>query len=118
MSDTVVETVCAETARFAMGWTATDVPWAYDGVTSIWHSADGDPVMTVFSWRPDRNDAQNMRVIDRMTDSGFELTLTVRDERTVVGFSRESGPVARSEDRDRRVALPRAALAAAKSAVD
>ena len=53
-----------------------------------------------------------------MTDSGFELTLTVRDERTVVGFSRESGPVARSEDRDRRVALPRAALAAAKSAVD
>ena len=53
-----------------------------------------------------------------MTDLGFELTLTVRDERTVVEFSGESGPVARSEDRDRRVALLRAALAAAKSAGD
>ena len=42
-----------------------------------------------------------------MTDLGFELTLTVRDERTVVEFSGESGPVARSEDRDRGVALLR-----------
>ena len=84
----------------------------------MWYTADGDPVMTVFSRQPDRNDVQNMQVLDRMTDLGFELALTVRDKRTVMGFSRESGPVARSEDRDRRVALLRAALAAAKSAVD
>ena len=118
MSDSGLGTLCAETARLAMGWTAADVPWAYAGVTSMWHAADGDPVMTVFSWRPDRNDVQNMQVLDRMADLGFELTLIVRDERTVVGFIRESGPVARREDRDRRVALLRAALAAAKSAVD
>ena len=118
MSDAGFETLCAETARLVMGWTAADVPWAYDGVTSMWHTADGDPVMTVFSWQPDRNGAQNMQVLDRMIDLGFEFTLTVRDERTVVQFSRESKPVARSEDRNRRIALLRAALAAAKNAVD
>ena len=84
----------------------------------MWYTADGDPVMTVFSRQPDRNDVQNMQVLDRMTDLGFELALTVRDERAVVGFNRESEPVARSEDRDRRVALLGAALTAAKSAVD
>ena len=91
---------------------------ACDGVTSMWYTAHGDPIMTVFSWQPDRNDVQNMQALDRMTDLGFELALTVRAARAVVGFNRESGSVARSEDWDRRVALLRAALAAAKSAVD
>ena len=117
MSDDDLKIMCAEIARCVMGWTAADIPWAYDGATSLWHTADGDPVMTVFSWRPDRNDTQNMQVLDRMIDLGFELTLTACDERTVVQFSRESKPVARSEDRDRRIALLHAALAAA-SAVD
>ena len=117
MSDTGPETLRAEAALLVMGWTVADVPWAYDGVTSMWHTVDGDPVMTVFSWQPDRNDAQNMQVLDRMIDLGFELTLTAHDECTVVQFARESNPVARSQDRDRRIALLRAALAAAKSAV-
>ena len=89
---------------------------AYDGVTSMWYTTNSDPVMTVFSWQPDRDDVQNMQVLDRMTDLAFEFTLTVRGERTVVGFSRE--PVTRSEDRDRSGWLLRAALAAAKSPVD
>ena len=65
------EITCADAARLVMGWTAAEVPWAYDGVTPLWHTADGDPVMTVFSWRPDRNDTQNMQVLDRMLELGF-----------------------------------------------
>ena len=105
------ELLCAETARLVMGWTAADLPWAYDGETPVWHTAAGDPVMTVFSWRPDRNDAQNMQVLDRMVDLGFELTLTVSGARTVVQIGRGSMPVARVQHADRRVALLRAALA-------
>ena len=101
-----------------MGWTTVEVPWAYDGVVSLWHSADGDPLMTVFSWRPDRNDSQNMQVLDRMTGLGFELTLTVRGKRTVVQFSHGSRPVARNDHRDRRIALLHAALAATRHIVE
>lgn len=98
-----------------MGWTMVDVPWAYDGVVSLWHTADGDPLMTRYAWQPDRNDAQNLQVLDRMIDLGFELALAVRDGRTVVQFSRGTASVARGEDGDRRIALLRAALAAARS---
>ena len=116
MGDDDPEITCADAARLVMGWTAADIPWAYDGVVPLWHTADGDPVMTVFSWRPDRNDTQNMQVLDRMLDLGFELTLTARGGRSVVQFSHGSGPPTRSEDRDRRIALLRAALAATRSA--
>ena len=116
MGDDEPEIMCADAARLVMGWTAADVPWAYDGVAPLWHTADGDPVMTVFSWRPDRNDGQNMQVLDRMIELGFELTLTARGGRTVAQFGRGSGPPAHSEDRDRRIALLRAAVAAARSA--
>ena len=114
MGDDDPELACADAARLVMGWTAAEVPWAYDGVAPLWHTADGDPVMTVFSWRPDRNDGQNMQVLDRMIELGFELTLTARGGRTVAQFGRGSGPPARSEDRDRRMALLRAAIAAVK----
>ena len=116
MSDDDLEFMCAEIARRVMGWTAADIPWAYDGVTSVWHSAAGDPVMTVFSWRPDSNDAQNMQVLDRMVDLGFELTLTACGERTVVRIDWESTPVARNDHPGRRVALLQAALKATESA--
>ena len=116
MIDDDLELMCAEIARLVMGWAAADIPWAYDGVTSVWHTAAGEPVMTVFSWRPDRNDIQNMQVLDRMVDSGFELTLTACGERTVVEISRGSRPVARDDHESRRVALLRAALAATQGA--
>ena len=116
MSSDGPEITCADAARLVMGWTVADVPWAYDGVASLWHTADGDPVMTVFSWRPDRNDAQNMQVLDRMIELGFELTLTACGGRSVVQFSRGAEPPARGEDRDRRIALLRAAIAAARDA--
>ena len=77
MSDADIETLCAGTARFVMGWETADVPWAYSDVASLWHTADGEPIMTEFSWQPDRNDTQNMQVLDRMIDLGFELTLIV-----------------------------------------
>ena len=112
MSDDDYGFMCAEIARRVMGWTAADIPWAYDGETSVWHAAGGDPIMTVFSWRPDRNDSQNILVLERMLELGFEIALTVRCERTVVEFSRGAASVARDEDRDRRIALLRAALAA------
>ena len=116
MSDDNREFLCAETARLVMGWTAADIPWAYDGATPVWHTPAGDPVMTVFSWRPDRDDAQSMQVLDRMADLGFELTLTVSGARAVVQIGRGSIPVARAEHTDRRVALLRAALAGIGSA--
>ena len=117
MRDDDHDILCAETARLVMGWSAAEVPWAYDGATSMWHTAAGEPVMTVFSWQPDRNDVHNMQVLDRMIELGFDLTLTACGERTVVEFARGSAPVARSEDPDRRVALLRAALGAAQSLV-
>ena len=117
MSDDDYGSMCAEIARCVMGWTATDIPWAYDGETSLWHTAEGDPVMTVFSWRPDRNDAQNMQVLDRMFELGFEIALTACRGRTVVEFRRGAVPVAHIEHRDRRTALLRAALAAVGSDV-
>ncbi len=113
MSDDDPELLCAETARRVMGWTAADIPWAYDGVAPVWHTAAGDPVMTVFSWRPDHDDAQNMQVFDRMVDLGFDLTLTAEDGRTVVRVGRDdpaAPPAARVEHADRRIALLRAAL--------
>ena len=118
MSDDDLELVCAEIARCVMGWTASEIPWAYDGATSVWHSTDGKPIMTVFSWRPDRNDTQNMQVLDRMIALGFKLTLTACGERAVVQFSLGSRPAACTDHRDRRVALLRAALAATRSAVE
>ncbi|MDD9982959.1 MAG: hypothetical protein OXU81_16660 [Gammaproteobacteria bacterium] len=118
MSDDDHGSMCAEIARRVMGWTATDIPWAYDGETSVWHTAGGDPVMTVYSWRPDRNDAQNMQVLERMLELGFEIALTACRERTVVEFSRDAAPVARNENRDRKTALLRAALAAVGSDVE
>ena len=118
MSDDDHDSVCAEIARRVMGWTAIGIPWAYDGETSVWHTLGGDPVMTVFSWRPDRDDAQNMQVFERMLALGFEITLTACRERTVVEFSRGAAPVAHNEDRDRRTALLRAALAAVGSDVE
>ena len=110
--------MCAEIARRVMGWTAADIPWAYDGETSVWHTAGGDPVMTVYSWRPDRNDAQNMQVLERMLELGFEIVLTACRKRTVVEFSRGTTLVARNEDRDRRIALLRTVLAAVSSDVE
>lgn len=99
-----------------MGWTAADIPWAYDLATPVWHTAAGEPVMTVFSWRPDRDDAQSMQVLERMVELGFELTLTAGGERTFVQIGRGSMPVARGEHPDRRIALLRAALAGIGSA--
>ena len=116
MSNDDREHLCAETARLVMGWTAADIPWAYDGATPVWHTSAGEPVMTVFSWRPDRNDAQSMQVLDRMIGLGFELTLTVSGARTVAQIGRGSTRVARVEHADRRIALLRAALAGIGSA--
>ena len=98
-----------------MGWVSAEIPWAYDGRTSLWHTQDGDPVMTVFSWRPDRSDTQNMQVLDRMNELGFELVLTIRADRAVARIMLDAEHVARSEDCDRRVALLHAALEAVDS---
>lgn len=107
-----LEALCAEAARLVMGWETADVPWAYDGVASLWHTAGGAPVMTEFSWRPDLDDAQNMQVLDRMIGLGFELVLTAHRGYTIALFSRGSEEAARCRDRDRRIALLRAAVAA------
>lgn len=115
MTESEREALCSRVARHVMGWVSAEIPWAYDGATSLWHTQDGDPVMTVFSWRPDRSDTQNMQVLDRMNELGFELVLTVRADRAVARILLDTERVAQSEDRDRRVALLRAALDAVHS---
>ena len=109
------EALCAKVARLVMGWESAEIPWAYDAVTPLWHTEDGEPIMTVFSWRPDRSDTQSMQVLDRMIELGFELVLTVRGDRAVVQFTLDSERVAHSDGSDRRVALLRAALDAVNS---
>ena len=118
LTDPEREALCLGVARIVMGWVSAEIPWAYDGVTPLWHTADGDPLMTVVSWRPDRNDTQTMQVLDRMIELGFELELSVCGKRTVAEFTLESAPVARGEDRDRRIALMRAALDAVEARPD
>lgn len=112
MSNDDHESLCTEIARWVMGWTVGEISWAYDARTSVWQTAGGDPVMTVFSWRPDRNDVQNMQVLDRMLELGLGIALIACRERTVVEFRRGATLVAHHEDRDRKIALLRAALAA------
>ena len=118
MTDPEREALCCAVARTVMGWFSTEIPWAYDGVTPLWHTADGDPHMTVVSWRPDCNDTQNMQVLDRMIELGFELELSVCGNRTIAEFTLESVPVARGEDWNRRIALMRAALDAVEAQPD
>ena len=98
-------------AREVMGWKAERIEWAYSGTTLVWHDDAGHPVLTRYSWQPDRRDAQAMEVVDRMLELGFRFTMGAGEESTCASFERNS-VCFRIEHRDRRIAILRAALGA------
>ena len=98
-------------AREVMGWKVKRIEWAYSGTTLVWHDPAGHPVLTRYSWQPDRHDAQAMEVVDRMIELGFRFTMGVCEESARVSFDRDSVS-SRIDHRDRRIAILRAALGA------
>ena len=98
-------------AREVMGWKAERIEWAYSGTTLVWHDDAGHPVLTHYSWQPDRRDTQAMEVADRMLELGFRFTMGADDRSACVSFERDS-VCFRIEHRDRRIAILRAALGA------
>ena len=98
-------------AREVMGWSVECIEWAYSGTTLVWHDSAGHPVLTRYSWQPDRRDAQAMEVVDRMLELGFGFMMGAGAGLAFVAF--ESGSTStRIEHRDRRIAILRAALGA------
>ena len=104
-----------ETARLVMGWRTVRIPWAYNGVADCWETSKDVPVMTCHSWRPDEDDTQCMRVVDRMVELGFVCSMVIESGRTGAAFGR--GGVLRPivENNDRRIGLLHAALDAVRS---
>lgn len=98
-------------AREVMGWEVERIEWAYSGTTPVWHDSAGHPVLTRYSWQPDRHDAQAMDVVDRMLELGFRFTMGAGAGLAFAVF--ESGSTStRTEHRNRRIAILRAALGA------
>ena len=103
-----------DVARRVMGWETARIKWAYDGDATLWRSPDRSPVMTQYSWRPDENDAQCMRVVDRMVELGFDCTMGVSRDRAFAVFERERGELPRATHHERRLAVLTAALEAVR----
>ncbi|MCP5149914.1 MAG: hypothetical protein H6983_20245 [Ectothiorhodospiraceae bacterium] len=110
VSDEVTELRDA-VARLVMGWSATRMPWAYEGVASVWHDGDGVPLMACAAWRPEDDAAQRARVLDAMVRRGFGFEIAGDGAQTRVAFSRDGQTMAVALDADRARALLRAALA-------
>ena len=110
-SEEARETLRDAVAREVMGWRVERIEWAYSGTTPVWHDSGGLPVLTRYSWQPDRRDAQAMEVVDRMLELGFRFTMGAGAGLAFAAF--ESGSTTtRIEHRDRRIAILRAALGA------
>ena len=110
-SEEACDTLRDAVAREVMGWKVERIEWAYSGTTLVWHDAAGHPVLTRYSWQPDRHDAQAMAVVDRMLELGFRLMMGAGEGSAWVSFERDS-VASRFVDRDRRIAILRAALCA------
>ena len=67
-------------SREVMGWIVERIEWAYSDTTLVWHDTAGHPVLTRYSWQPDRHDAQAMEVVDRMIELGFRFTMGVCED--------------------------------------
>ena len=108
------ETLRDAVARDVMGWKILRIEWAYSGTTEVWHDTGGLPVLTRYSWQPDRRDSQAMEVVDRMLDLGYRFALSAGDGPAIAVFESASAS-SRAEHCDRRVAILRAALEAVSS---
>ncbi len=103
--------LCDAVAREAMGWRVERIEWAYSGATLVWHDEAGRPLLTRYSWQPDRYDAQAMAVVDRMLELGFRFAMETGEGSVRVSFQRDSVS-SRFYHRERRIAILRAALGA------
>ena len=111
MTEADLETLRDAVARTVMEWRLESVSWAYSGVAALWQDGTGVPMLTRHSWRPDCDDVQNMRVLDRMTALGYDYTFRMVGSCTFAEFigPERSG---RAEGADRRLTVLQAALAA------
>ena len=99
-----------ESARLVMGWRPVRIPWAYSGVADCWENSDDIPVMTCHAWRPDEDDTQCMRVVDRMVELGFVCSLVIEPGRVGAAFGNQGVLPSPLEHPDRRIGLLRAAV--------
>ena len=107
-----------DTARLIMGWRRVRIPWAYNDSAHCWQSDDGVPLMACHAWRPDEDDGQCMRVVERMVALGYVCSLTIESGRAAAAFaSGETRPVT-IEEPDRRLGVLRAAVRAFEAAAD
>ncbi|WP_156013115.1 hypothetical protein [Thioalkalivibrio sp. HK1] len=102
-------------AREIMGWQVIEIAWAGDQTVPVWHDAKGDPMMSEFSWRPDRDEAQNMQILDAMLDLGYDFDLSVKRDHAVARFVAGSNRLGQSLNPDRKLAVIEAALEAIRS---
>lgn len=98
-----------------MGWQVIEIAWASDQTVPVWHEAKGDPVMSEFSWRPDRDEAQNMQLVERMLDLGYDFDLSVKRDHAVARFVAKGNRLGQSLHPDRKIAVLEAALEAIRS---
>ncbi|MBF2761488.1 MAG: hypothetical protein ISN28_14725 [Ectothiorhodospiraceae bacterium AqS1] len=103
-----------DVAREIMGWQVIEMAWASDQTVPVWHDAKGDPVMSEFSWRPDRDEAQNMQLIERMIDLGYDFDLSLKRDHAIARFV-AGHRFGQSLNPDRKLAALEAALEAVRS---
>ncbi len=112
MTQSEREALREDVARLVMGWTTRRIPWAYSGSVIVWHGSGDIPVMTWHSWRPDENDGQCMKVLDRMVELGFDYRVSAAAGEARVAFGNDGALTHEAKSADRRIALLEAAVAA------
>ena len=104
-----------ESARLVMGWRTVRIPWAYSGIAECWETSDDIPIMTCHAWRPDEDDAQCMRVVDRMVELGFVCSMVIESGRVGAAFGSGGVLPLPVEHADRRIGLLHAAVDAVRA---
>lgn len=107
-----------DVARRVMGWTTARIPWAYDQSTVCWHNPDDVPVVPRAAWRPDADERQCARVLERMLELGFDFSLAIEGGEARARFGRGGAYGSGAAHRDRRTALLLAALDALDASGD
>ena len=103
-------------ARLVMGWRPVQIPWAYSGVADCWETSDDIPIMTCHAWRPDEDDTQCMKVVDRMVELGYRCSLRLETNGVKVVFGDGDTQALPIEHSDRRIGLLQAAVSAVRRA--
>ena len=106
------EALREDIGRAVMDWHLKTISWAYSDQATLWHTRDDVPILTRQTWRPDEDDAQCMRVLDRMAELGFEYSLSLTAGLVCATFARPGAEPSTAEHAERRLAILLGALAA------